>query len=1024
MKKILYIISSILLFFLISAGIFYFYLPKTLSIIIGRAIKGNAHIERVEFSYKERGLNFHLTGIKLEGDLDGSVKSVYLSFKLNKEFCFNNIIISDFDIALKDKKKEGKPKFISIPSELVVLKKGIVRCGKNNFIIHEITIHHFKYKRLFYFSLYVENDRFFNSVEAKGTGRYTRNEFELKGDLETTGLKGENISDGLKGIINLKCNFNYKKGLLSLKGPFDIFDFTLKAGFFSKPLSIKNVNGNILLNYSKKTFDIHITGVEFKNIPFNIAMKVDSKGLYSLTLDSGYLDINDVKEYISFDYFSKDTDKYISFINTGKMMLKKLIYNRDKGFLCEIDLKNTEFTYDDIDLKNINAGFVLNNNKISLKNLYGQYKNSIIKNVSGEISHSEKFNISIKGSYSLNLTDLSSKFEIEDIKFKNGFSEGIFELHYRNSKDYSFYGKGTLKESEVLYKDISFTAHGEYRFTKDEIEFDPLILKKYNMNINIKGKYQKDFFDIRLSGMMDVAHIKPFVKFPFDIKGLINIDGDIKKKDGRWEFLGLLNLDHISYKIEHYLKKDYGIKNSLGIHAIRQNNEMDIRYLNFKLEDLTLNASGRLTNNMATEVKLKLLIPEIKDKVNIFFFNGEDPKGRILVDLDIKELSFPLKKIPYITGILEIKNGHFRIPDVPSPVREINMKAYFKGDTLDITGNNIKCGNSLINSLKFYSKGIDAPQFKLTVDIEQFDYKDLETPKKIMIYPIRPDSVLADAKGDIIINAKNVKYENKTGEGVSLKITYDDRKFIISELKANALDGHIDVHGTIDLSKVVPQLKFTGTMKDISSGEFLKLFGARSHIIESKELIFLDINSKGHSIDDFIRTLSGKATIYSEDGVIKRMNLLSKIFGLLNVYELIKGDVDLRTEGLRYKKTGASFSIDKGIFSTNDYIIDSASMVITGQGSLSLVDETIDGRITVSPLITIDKIVSNIPVLRNMLKDKKRGFIYAVYDVKGPIEDPDIKLGYIQTIGSLPLNILRGMLEFTKNLFNKIKINN
>jgi len=80
-----------------------------------------------------------------------------------------------------------------------------------------------------------------------------------------------------------------------------------------------------------------------------------------------------------------------------------------------------------------------------------------------------------------------------------------------------------------------------------------------------------------------------------------------------------------------------------------------------------------------------------------------------------------------------------------------------------------------------------------------------------------------------------------------------------------------------------------------------------------------------------------------------------------------------------------------------------------------------DARITVSPLVTIDKIVSNIPVLKNILQDKKRGFIYAVYDVKGPIEDPEIKVSYIQTIGSLPLNILRGLIEFPMNLFGNGK---
>ena len=1016
MKKICYILSVFLLL-LFGIGIAcYFALPKTISYFASKAINGSVNIEDIKIGY-DRALIFNVKSIEFKGDINGFIKSVYISFSLKKKLFFDNIIISDFEIDIKPLKKQ-KPQFIKIPSEHINVKNGIVKYENYVFTINNVKLDYDKNKKSFIFSMDIENDKFFRSFKAEGTGIYSKRKLEIKGKTDILGINIGQISNDLKGKADLSGIFSYDKNGLKFEGPFNVADFYLKLNFFSIPLQLKNVGGRISLAYSKNLVDIKINGVKFKTTPIELNFKLDSEGLKTLVINSDYIDIMDVKKYISFSYISKDVDKYIDFIKNGKVKTDKFIYNnRDDLFLCDLSIKDMGLIYESFELTQVQGNILFDNNKAKINRLEGRYKNSEIKDISGEISYGKGYYARLKGRYFVDLTDIPSKFDLGSIRFKNGTSEGDVEFEYKG-EDYRLSGKGILNNSEVSYNNISMIATGNYNFSKDEVEFNPLILSKHDTKLRLKGKWRKNFLNLKILGNLDVEIIKKFIKIPFHVEGTADIDADISKQENTLQLLCNVNLDQLSYMIEHCLKKEKGIKNSFMLNTLKRDEFIEIRDFNFKLEDLNLSLSGILSKKGARNVKLKLIVPELKNKDYLMFIKGSNEKGYVSVDLDVKEILFPLKNIPSIYGRLEIKNGYVKIPDISLHINNFDVMAYFNGDKLDLKINNIKSENSLIKSLEFNSRGIQKPEFKLSLNIENLDFKDFETKveKKIKFYSIEPDSVLASAKGDITLKAKEIKTGNKVGNDIILRVNYDNRIFNMLELKGNALDGYIDACGYVDLSRVIPEISLIGKMNGISSGDFLRMLGAKTQIIESKEFIFFDINFKGNDIDGFKRTLSGKTTIYSENGVIKKMNLLSKILGLLNVYDLLRGKVDFMSTGFNYKKTGATFIIKNGVFTTDNYIIESPAMIITGQGNLNLIDETMEGIVTVFPFVTLDKIISKIPFLKNILKDKKKGVVTAVFNVKGPIEDPDVKLAYMQTFSSFIMNILRGVKEMPESI--------
>ncbi len=163
--------------------------------------------------------------------------------------------------------------------------------------------------------------------------------------------------------------------------------------------------------------------------------------------------------------------------------------------------------------------------------------------------------------------------------------------------------------------------------------------------------------------------------------------------------------------------------------------------------------------------------------------------------------------------------------------------------------------------------------------------------------------------------------------------------------------------------------------------------------------------------------ISGDLAVYSQNGLIKRWNLLSKIFGLLNVYDIFRGKSDLSKEGLPYTRMGATFLINNGIFNTKDFLIDSPSMLITGNGNLDMKKSEIDAAVTVSPLVTVDKTIYKIPILGNILEKKGKGFLNVVYNVKGQLDNPDINVSFTNSVGYETIEFLKNILVLPKGMF-------
>ena len=94
-------------------------------------------------------------------------------------------------------------------------------------------------------------------------------------------------------------------------------------------------------------------------------------------------------------------------------------------------------------------------------------------------------------------------------------------------------------------------------------------------------------------------------------------------------------------------------------------------------------------------------------------------------------------------------------------------------------------------------------------------------------------------------------------------------------------------------------------------------------------------------------------------------------------------------------------------------------MRITILGKVDLGKNLIDARVGVHPLVTIDMILSSVPIAGYILTGKDKGFLSYFYAVKGNLGDPMIEVIPLKSIEEPSWGIIKRLLETPLRPFQK-----
>ncbi len=824
--------------------------------------------------------------------------------------------------------------------------------------------------------------------------------------LSTAGIKTDNFNSLINEKVNeidpkikLKLNqVNFKLNPSNLE--FEIFTLDPQILINEKKVDLEIIKSDLnLLDYfnnknpiseisiiSKESnidqFTDFINEYDF-NLARNLIFKQIKNGKVKIISNINFNEKNPKNIKYIINGYVKDAE--IKLLNQSKIENIKFNFFIDQDF---INLNKIELVFDKIfvssekvNIKKINnyfdisGNFKTNKTKINLKN-YTKLINTNLDLIDYRpINLSSENELSFKINKKLNIKDFSiiSKLNFDELFTKSKYQDLIY---FKNGNILINFIKEELKivlNSKFLFQ------NNNYNNNKSKNLINIIYKKKPNKNASV---------NIDLSNTKSIINSKEFKKFvkfknfslrdqdiTFASENFINFKLNKKNEIQNFNIKSKLKSESIlvDYKSQRIKKYFSDFKDQIKLSKSHLN-------LDYKNKKFIFNLKSKYSiNNINENISLNV---ETKDN-NYFFDLDLDLDS---AEIDIEELDFrkkaDIKSNLKMNGIYKdnneiiFKNIDFNEEEKSINVENLEIGKNDKIKSLDLFKIDIVNKNSKANKIEFKKVNnnyyLTGSQFDGSKNIKNLldnssksifsSFKNLNTYIYLDIgkYFVDNFSYLSNVKGDIQLKNNKVFSSN-----INAKLD-NNRKFALSIF-------------TNDKKQKITNLEIEEPEPFIKNFKFIKGF-------KEGKLIYEGLNYEGKT----------KSNLKIIDFKVQEVPVLAKLLTLAS----LQGIADLLTgEGIRFN----DFEMDYETLGNNTkieemYAIGPAISVMM-EGYI-VKDELTSLRGTLVPATTINKTISKIPMLGEILVGKKigEGVFGVSFKIKGPPKKLKSSVNPIKTL--------------------------
>ena len=360
-----------------------------------------------------------------------------------------------------------------------------------------------------------------------------------------------------------------------------------------------------------------------------------------------------------------------------------------------------------------------------------------------------------------------------------------------------------------------------------------------------------------------------------------------------------------------------------------------------------------------------------------------------------------------LTGTLDLLNVQMRLKPLLQPLRALNGRITIDEAGIDfqkMTATLVGFPVSATGRWRYRQKpqllfDFAAPNLDITYLISQID------PELSDFYA----TLVADGK--IALNQGRIK--NFEFSDLTTSAAIDHRVWRLTNLRARSAGGEIQGVTTIfdkpDTLVLIADPKIDG----VPIQSFLNWFNLSTTEMSGKVNLNGKLETVGKDDTERKRNLNGAFNLRIEDGTINRMRILVQLLNLLDLSRWFTFQMpDLAKQGIRFRAITADFKVSNGIYFTDNLIVDSSDLRMTGAGKIDVPKDELDFVVAVRPFAGIDAVISYIPLLGRGIAAIKNSFLVASFHITGRIDEP--------TITPAPLGTLSewfwGVLGIPKNI--------
>ena len=238
-------------------------------------------------------------------------------------------------------------------------------------------------------------------------------------------------------------------------------------------------------------------------------------------------------------------------------------------------------------------------------------------------------------------------------------------------------------------------------------------------------------------------------------------------------------------------------------------------------------------------------------------------------------------------------------------------------------------------------------------------------------------------------------------------LNLDRRVWRLENVVARSADGAVQGTATITDKPDMVRLALTPKIQGVSVQGMLNWFEANQTEVTGKVNMTGSLESVGQDGTERKRNLNGALSLRIEDGTIHRLRLVVQILNLLDLSRWFTLKLpDLNKEGIRFRTISGDFTVQQGVFSTENLLVDSDDLRMTGGGKIDLANDEIDFVLAVRPFAGIDTVMSYIPLIGRSVAAIKNSFLVASFNIRGSIENPTITPAPLSTLSEWVLGVL------------------
>jgi uncharacterized protein YhdP len=244
-------------------------------------------------------------------------------------------------------------------------------------------------------------------------------------------------------------------------------------------------------------------------------------------------------------------------------------------------------------------------------------------------------------------------------------------------------------------------------------------------------------------------------------------------------------------------------------------------------------------------------------------------------------------------------------------------------------------------------------------------------------------------------------------------VTIDRRVWRLGNIVARSAGGSVQGSATFTDQPGILGISVEPKIQGVPVQGVLDWFEAGKAEMTGKVDLTGKLEWRGKDAAERKRSVEGSFNLRIEDGTIGRMRFVVQILNFLDLSRWFTLQApDLGKQGIRFRAVTGDFKVAKGIYATENLVVVSDDLRMTGQGKVDLPNDEVDFIVAARPFAGIDTVIGYIPLIGRSIAAIKNSFLVGSFNIRGPIEDP--------TITPAPLGTLSewfwGVLGIPKNI--------